>query len=219
VAPTVLSALETARGQGFLGDGSLDVQVAHSLGFAAALEAVAGSPPQGFVDLGSGGGLPGLVLAGHWPDSTAILIDANERRTRALSETVEKLGWSARVRVLRARAEDAGRDLELRTAQPAVVARSFGPPAVVAECAAPLLRLGGLLVVSEPPPAIDPAPPRTGPVGHPNRWPAEPLAQLGLRAVAFETVGFGYQVLQLESPCPERYPRRSGIPVKRPLFS
>ena len=48
-----------------------------------------------------------------------------------------------------------------------MTARSFGPPAATAECAAPLLAVGGLLVVSEPPDG-------------PDRWPADALAALGL---------------------------------------
>jgi 16S rRNA (guanine527-N7)-methyltransferase len=124
--------------------------------------------------------------------------------------------------VMRARAEDAGRDPALRASQDVVVARSFGGPAVVAECAAPLLRPAGLLVVSEPPVSNGPVPhgnrqPRLV-VGHPDRWPFGPLSELGLQPVAFAIFGFGYQVLQQEAPCPERYPRRSGIPAKRPLF-
>ncbi|MGH9120995.1 MAG: RsmG family class I SAM-dependent methyltransferase, partial [Acidimicrobiales bacterium] len=102
------------------------------------------------VDLGSGAGLPGLVLACSWPESRWILMDSSTRRTAWLASAVERLGVSARVRVLCARAEVVGRG-ELRGSIHHVVARSFGAPAVTAECAAPLLRIGGSLVVAEPP--------------------------------------------------------------------
>lgn len=111
------------------------------------------------------------------------------------------------------RAEEAGRDPELRATFDLVTARGFGPPAVVAECAAPFLRPGGLLVVSEPP------------AGEAARWPAAGLAPLGLEPVGPPLtleVGSGqtgtYQVLHQRIACPERWPRRTGIPAKRPLF-
>ena len=70
----------------------------------------------------------------------------------------------------------------------AVVARSFGKPAVTAECAAPLLKVGGRLIVSEPPPTV-PASPGSGGGGAPvtacspveGRWPEAGCAELGLR--------------------------------------
>jgi 16S rRNA (guanine527-N7)-methyltransferase len=108
----------------------------------------------------------------------------------------------------------------LRAAFDVVVARSFGPPPVVAECAAPFLRTGGVLVVSEPPvgsgrgSAIDHA---ELPVPNP-RWPAGPLAALGLHPTGLVRNRFGYQVLHQVSVCPERFPRRVGVPAKRPLY-
>jgi 16S rRNA (guanine527-N7)-methyltransferase len=179
------------------------------------LEAVQASPPSCWLDLGSGGGLPGLVLAWKWPEQPATLLDANRRRTEALELAIAQLGWQRWVRILRGRAEEVGRQNRWRRSQAAVFARSFGPPAVVAECAAPLLSLGGHLVVSEPPAA-----PRAGEiaVAHPDRWPEDGLAVLGLRPVAFHQAEFGYQVLVQDRPCPDRFPRRTGVPGKRPLF-
>jgi 16S rRNA (guanine527-N7)-methyltransferase len=105
------------------------------------------------------------------------------------------------------RAEVLGRDGAHRGRYRLVTARGFGPPAATTECAAPLLEVGGRLIVSEPP----------GTAG--ERWPAGPLAQLGLtlaRVVATRAAGFA--VLEQVAPCPAEYPRRAGIPVKRPLF-
>lgn len=161
------------------------------------------------MDLGSGGGLPGLVLATRWPDSHAVLVDSGTRRAAFLREAVTSLDLQDRVRVVLGRAEDLGRDPRWRGRFDAVVVRSFGPPAVVAECAAPFLKVGGLLVVSEPP----------GDVRTPlERWPAEHLAVLGLRPCHSHDVGRHYQVLEQVTPCPDRFPRRVGVPAKRPLF-
>ena len=121
-------------------------------------------------------------------------------------DRVNDLGLDGRVAVVHARAEDLGRG-ELREAVDLVVARSFGSPPIVAECAAPLLRLGGTLVVSEPPD------------GRPaGRWPAGPLADLGLGPVTL--VGEQPRVVCLvkERTTPSRFPRRPGIPAKRPLY-
>ena len=76
--------LVSARDLGFLGPGDVDDQITRSVAFAVA----AGVPaPTGLVaDLGSGGGLPALVLALVWPDSSWLLIDSNQRRTSWLRE-------------------------------------------------------------------------------------------------------------------------------------
>ena len=175
--------------------------MAHARGF----ERVVPSVPGRAVDLGSGGGLPGLVLATDWPSTEWVLLDAHERRTAFLGEAVASLALT-NVRVVRARAETFGRTAGERGAYDLVTARGFGPPAVTAECAAPLLRVEGLLVVSEPPEE------------DPERWPDEGVALVGLRRDGEAVDAARYQVLRQIAPCPERFPRRIGVPAKRPLF-
>ena len=123
-----------------LGPGPVAPQIAHALAF--------GTVASPALDLGSGGGLPGLVLAEADPDSTWVLLDSRSRSVVFLREAVATLGLGDRVEVLEARAEDAGRALSHRGRYHLVVARGFAPPAVTAECAAPLLVAGGRLVVS-----------------------------------------------------------------------
>lgn len=200
------AVLERSRRLGFLGPGSVRVQLEHALGFALGFEA----PPARFLDLGSGGGVPGLVLAVHWPEAVAVLLDASERRCAFLAEAVASLGCDDRVTVVRSRAERAGRREDLRARFDAVVARGFGPPAVTAECGAPFLVVGGHLVVSEPP-GTDVRPAE-------GRWPAAGLAVLGLRADRAWDRPFHYRSFVLERACPAAYPRRDGVPAKRPLF-
>jgi 16S rRNA (guanine527-N7)-methyltransferase len=176
------------------------IHVDHALGFLPGLEAVSGR----LADLGSGAGVPGLPLAIARPDLTVVLLDAGERRVAFLQDAVEALDLSDRVSVVHGRAEVLGRG-PLRGAFDAVVARAFGSPAVTAECGAPLLRPGGRLVVSEPPDDGD-------------RWPPEGLDQLGLVVGASHDRGARVRVLEQVRPCPEAYPRRDGVPGKRPLF-
>jgi 16S rRNA (guanine527-N7)-methyltransferase len=204
------AVLARSRSLGYLGPGSVRVQADHARGFAAGLP----EAPRRFLDLGTGGGVPGLVLALHWSDSRAVLLDASARRCAFLAEAVEELGFGSRVSVVRSRAEEAGRRDGLRGEFDAVVARSFGPPAVTAECAAPFLVVGGRLVVSEPPGDDEQsteAPP-------PPRWPAKGLARVGLAADGAWTEPFHYRSFVLERPCPDEFPRRDGVPAKRPLF-
>jgi 16S rRNA (guanine527-N7)-methyltransferase len=96
-------------------------------------------PPDGdVVDVGSGAGLPGLVLAVARPDLRVTLLEPLLRRVVWLTEVVEELGLDARV--VRARAEDSG----LRTGT--VVARAVAPLERLAALCLPLLRPGGQLL-------------------------------------------------------------------------
>jgi 16S rRNA (guanine527-N7)-methyltransferase len=134
----LLVVLEESRRLGFLGPGPVEDHVLHSKGFLIPMGDM--EPSFEALDLGSGGGLPGLVLALSLPSSKWTLLDANERRTDFLRKAASDLGLGSRVQIVRARAEVAGRDERLRSVFSLVTSRSFGPPAVVAECAAPFLR-------------------------------------------------------------------------------
>jgi 16S rRNA (guanine527-N7)-methyltransferase len=202
--------LSDARALGFLGPGRLDPQIRHAEGFTVIARRLSPGGPPRLVDLGSGGGLPGLVLAVEWPAATVALLEANGRRATFLRQAVERLGLGQRVTVVEDRAEVAGRAADLRAGFDGVLARSFGRPAVLAECAAPLLKVGGWLLVSEPP--------RSEAEGQGGRWPADQLRQLGLEPGEVLHEGFEYRTLLQAVPCPDRFPRRNGVPAKKPLF-
>jgi 16S rRNA (guanine527-N7)-methyltransferase len=199
-SPALLAQLERARSLGLLGPGPVEDHLSHAAGFLAALGDVTGC----VVDLGSGGGVPGLPIALARPDLRLVLVDAAARRGAFLADAIAGLDLAERVRVVVGRAEVLGRG-DLRGTADAVVARGFGPPAATAECGAPLLRVGGLLVVSEPP---EDAP----------RWPDAGISQLGLARRGAPTGSPRVQVLEQVSACPQNFPRRDGVPAKRPLF-
>jgi 16S rRNA (guanine527-N7)-methyltransferase len=200
-------ALARARAFGFLGPGPVDHQIEHSRDLATSLEGCGGK----FLDLGSGGGLPGLVLAASWPDSEGVLLDANHRRCEFLEGAVDELGLSGRFAVVCDRAELAAHRDELREQFDLVVARSFGPPPVVAECAVGFLRVGGRLAVSEPESG-------QGWDGR-ERWPAESVRALGLGPPEVRRRGEStVAILPLERLPDARWPRRVGVPAKRPLW-
>jgi 16S rRNA (guanine527-N7)-methyltransferase len=204
----LIDLLQEARQRGFLGPGPVEPHLDHARAFAVA----AGTPPDRAVDLGAGGGLPGLVLAAEfWPEATWVFVDAQKKRTAFLRDAIEDLGLDGRVEVITERAEIVGQDPAHRGAFDLVVSRSFGPPPVTIECAAPLLRVGGAFVVSEPPATtVD------------ERWPAAGLAIFGCSApepvVVGTDPGFHFARITQVTAAEARYPRRVGIPNKRPLF-
>jgi 16S rRNA (guanine527-N7)-methyltransferase len=199
--------LERAREAGFLGPGPVEAHLRHAEGFASAAETALGSSPTSFADLGTGGGVPGLVLALHWSGARGILIDSNHRRCEALRRAAVDLDLGERIDVVEERAEQVGRPGPHRERYEVVTARSFGEPAVTAEIAAGLVIAGGVMVVSEPP---DPTT---------ARWPADGLAELGFAAAELvERSGAHFVVVRKARPCPEEYPRPVGRPAKRPLW-
>jgi 16S rRNA (guanine527-N7)-methyltransferase len=204
---SIVECLIEARRRGFLGPGPVEPHVFHARAFARAVIDALGSAPHRLADLGSGGGVPGLVIAWRLPAAEVVLIESGVRRAELLRTSVGACELDKRVEVQAIRAEVAGRDSTFRSSFDAVVARSFGPPAVTAECAAPLLRVDGVLVVSEPPSSQ-----------LTERWPAEHLRSLGLEIEALVEEPAHLIVLRQRELCGDRFPRRVGVPGKRPLF-
>ena len=142
----LLAALVESQRLGMLGRLPVADVVAHSEAFVGALVGVTAT----VVDLGTGGGVPGLVIAWRRPDLSLVLADRRTTRTDHVSRLVHRLALADRVRVIAAEAATLPRRLA-DTAIGAVVARGYGPPERVVHDAVPLLAPGGLLVVSEPP--------------------------------------------------------------------
>jgi len=139
--------------------------IEHSEAFLAPLGGVTGT----VVDLGSGGGVPGLVIAWMRPDLSVVLVDRRATRTDHLHRLVHRLRGCEHVTVLNAEAASLPRRLDVKVE--AVVARSFGPPEGVLRAAVPILAAGGLLVASSPP------------SGASNRWPPTLVERYGMRRV------------------------------------
>lgn len=158
----LLAALAAIQERGAIGEASLAGAIAHAEQFVAALPIAARS----LADLGSGGGLPGLVIAVRRPDVAITLVERRNSRADLLMRAVRALSLSAQVTVL---ADDV-KVLGKRAAGTfdAVTARSFAAPPITARWAGVLLRPGGVLVVSEPPGE------------DPSRWPHDVLVAAGL---------------------------------------
>ncbi len=197
----LLRVLDQSRRLGFLGPGPVEAHIELALAMAPLLPP--GATP--VMDLGSGGGVPGLPLAMVRPDIQWVLLDGSAKRCEFLQHAVQELDLTERTCVVLGRAEEAGHDPAWRGVFAALVSRSFAAPAVTAECGAPFLLPDGLLIVAEP-------------VDGPDRWPQGGLDQLGLVREERHREPTALQVLRQSRPCPSRFPRRVGIPAKRPLF-
>lgn len=155
--------LRESQRLGFLGARPIPEVVAHARSFVQALDPVTGS----VIDLGSGGGVPGLVIAHDRPDLSVVLADRRAKRTDFLRRVVSRLKWEERVEVV---AGDVSSMVD-RTPHTfdAVVARGFGPPDATLSIASALVRVGGRAVISEPPSG--------------DRWDPDLLAELGVLRV------------------------------------
>jgi 16S rRNA (guanine527-N7)-methyltransferase len=99
-----------------------------------------------FLDIGSGGGFPGLPLAVALPARRALLVESVGKKARFLATAVEATGLGDRVAVAATRAETLAADPRHRGYWQAVVARAVGDMSELAELTLPLLQIGGLLV-------------------------------------------------------------------------
>lgn len=162
------------------------------------------------VDVGSGGGLPGLALKLARPDLELTLVEANRRKAAFLVHATAALGLS-QVKVVPRRAEDAGRDPELRERFDAAVARALAPMAVLAELCLPLVRVGGTLLAMKTAAADE------------VRDAEAAIVELGglleeLVDAPSDLRTWGQiVVVRKVTPTPAAYPRRPGVPNRRPL--
>jgi 16S rRNA (guanine527-N7)-methyltransferase len=162
------------------------------------------------IDVGSGGGLPGLALKIVRPDVELALVEANRRKAAFLVHAAARLGLSG-VRVVAERAETAGHDPSLRERFDAATARAVAPLPVLAELCLPFVRVGGRLLAMKA--AVE--------TELEAALPA--LELLGGRlvgiAAAPSVARERGQVVVVEKigPTPAAYPRRPGVPSRRPL--
>lgn len=185
--------------------------IGESLVLLDALEA-AGDVDSPVIDVGSGGGLPGIPVKIARPDLELTLLEATAKKADFLRMAVERLGLSD-VAVVSARAEEAGRDPAHREAYGLALARAVAPLPVLVELALPLLRVGGVLASPKGSRASDEVDAATAALAECGGEVA------GVRRLALPWSGTAptLVIVRKVAPTPERYPRRAGIPGKRPL--
>ena len=153
------------------------------------------------IDVGSGPGIPGLVIAVARPDVRVTLLDSDSHKTGFLTHVAGVLGLDALV-VVNRRAEEAAHDPGLREEFDIATARALAPPAVLCELTLPFVRVGGTAAA-----LVNDAPLVA-------REAAAAAAQLG---GGDPQAGPGVLLVPKTSPTPARYPRRPGVPARRPL--
>lgn len=175
----------------------------------AGLQDAALAGGQRVLDLGAGAGLPGIPLAIVVPGLRLVLLEAALRKARFLESAVAALSLDAEV--VHGRAEDLGRQSGRRDAFDRVLARAVAPLGVLVELALPLVRPRGLLVAWK------------GPAGvHEVAAAARALVELRGEVASlreFRLAGEARSIVAIRklAPCPERFPRRAGVAVRRPL--
>jgi 16S rRNA (guanine527-N7)-methyltransferase len=150
-------------------------------------------------DVGSGGGVPGIPLKIALPGLEMTLVESDHKKAAFLRDAIDALqlaGASVEAR----RAEELGRDPRHRATYDVVVTRAAAKAPVAAEYCMPLLRVGGVLLAQAR--------------SEDYRVAARALGQLGGRMR--KSVG-GVVVVGKGRPTPDGFPRRVGVPAKKPL--
>ncbi len=169
-----------------------------------------GSVPASLIDVGSGGGFPGLVMACVAPGSTFHLVEPLQKRARLLDAVANTLGLS-NVHVYPQRAEDAGRG-PLREHAEMVTARAVAKLPELLEYTAPFAKVGGMIVLpkgSGLPDELEGASAamRILHCGHRSTVAMRPEISEAVRLAVFEKTAATRKL----------YPRRAGLPGKQPL--
>lgn len=156
-------------------------------------------------DVGSGGGLPAIVLA-IAAGADVTLIEATRKKAAFLERAARKLHVEARV--LAQRAELAGRDPGLREAFDTATARAVASAPAVLELTVPFLRIGGRALLQRG--TLEP---------REREAVVDAAPMLGARLAEELRLDGDRRILIVEkvTPTPARFPRRVGIPEKRPL--
>lgn len=167
------------------------------------LEACAPAHGARVVDVGAGGGVPGVPLAVLRPDLRVTLLESDVRKAGFLTHVAGSLELDT-VSVLDRRAEDVGRDGAMRESFDLAVSRAVAPPPVMCELSLPLVRVGGVVAAL---------------VGDATQAATESAraAELCGGGPPRNAAG-GVLLVDKLHPTPEEYPRRAGVPVRRPLL-
>jgi 16S rRNA (guanine527-N7)-methyltransferase len=175
------------------------------------LDRVVAGEPLRLVDVGSGGGMPGLPLKIAFPSLHVTLLESVNKKADVLRQFVTDLALRD-VEVVAERAETAARSLEHRDTYDVATARALGSLPVVIELCAPFLAQGGLLVAQ-----------RSGDLDADVLHAASAFKALRVWSrtpIYLDTPalpGHGLVVGEKYASTPEAYPRRPGLPRKRPL--
>jgi 16S rRNA (guanine527-N7)-methyltransferase len=188
------------------------VEMRHFLDSLAVIRAVPFGPNQRVIDVGTGAGFPGLPLRIVYPYIELTLLEATTKKARFLEHIIQHLSLS-NVRIVNARAEEAGQDAAHREQFDTVLARAVAHMPVLMEYMLPLCKVGGQCVALKGESAVAEA-----------RQAENALKILGGRVdnvipVELPKVPETHYLVAIQkmAATPPKYPRRAGLPAKRPL--
>jgi len=173
-----------------------------------------GNDHRSLLDLGTGGGLPGMVLAIACPDYRIFLLDATGKKVEFLGRVVETLGLG-NATPIHARAEELAHQPRYRNAFDVVTARAVSSLPALLELGLPLLRVHGHLVL-----------PKGTDIGDELAAGGRAATMLGGTVVSSDLLPGSDSAIETRlviarktAPTPTAYPRRSGLPSRSPLGS
>ena len=191
------------------------VQTRHFLDSLSLLEAVPADTLESgrFVDIGTGAGLPGIPLKIVFAGMSGMLVDATAKKVELLKNLVDELGLES-IEVIHGRAETLGHSDGLREGFDLAVARALAPMPVLAELTLPFCRVGGVVVVHK----TDGADEEIASA----EYAIEMMGGEIIRTIkaTWEEPESSRKLIVIEkvNPTPANYPRRPGMPSKRPLM-
>ena len=166
------------------------------------------------IDVGTGAGFPGMVLAMARPELQVTLLDAQQKRMSFL-EAVREATGTGNTTLIHARAEDGARKKELRERFDIAAARAVAPADVLSEYLLPYVRTGGYALCWKGPALKDEL--------ESGRRAAHLLGGRLEMPVKCAIAGREWEHLILPirkvQPTPKQYPRKAGIPKQKPLGS
>jgi 16S rRNA (guanine527-N7)-methyltransferase len=197
-----LSGVRTASG----------IALEHVLDSLTALPILRRAGIDEFLDIGTGGGYPGLPLAVALPARRTLLVESVGKKARFLAAVVDATGMRDRVAIAATRAETLAGDPRHRGYWPAVTVRAVAEMSELVEIALPLLRVGGILVAWKRRPAEEELARADG-----------AIRQLRGRLIRLEPVGVpGLEdhvlvVIEKIGVTPDQFPRDPAARRRRPL--
>jgi 16S rRNA (guanine527-N7)-methyltransferase len=191
-----------------------EIEVKHFVDSLTCLLAIDLRQGDRLIDIGTGAGFPGLPLKIIRPQLRVVLVEATAKKAAFCRHVVAGLSLEG-VDVLHARAEDLGNDPSHREAYDWVVARAVASLPILAEYLLPLARIGGVAIAQK------------GETGPAEVHAAEAaIKHLGghvrqLLPIELPTVAESRYLVLIDkvAATPDGYPRRPGVPAKRPLSS
>ncbi|MCL5961273.1 MAG: 16S rRNA (guanine(527)-N(7))-methyltransferase RsmG [Chloroflexi bacterium] len=176
---------------------------------------LSGLPPlcgTSVIDVGAGAGFPGIPLALARPEMSVVLLESTGKKTAFLDHVARTLGLR-RVGVVNGRAEEVGQQSSHRERYDVVVSRAVAELAVLSEYCLPFAKLGGRFIA-----------PKKGDIQTEIDASLGAMGILGGRLLEVRPVEVPGMldrrwlvVVEKVSPAPRAFPRRAGIPAKRPL--